>query len=143
MPNIGIMDQRKLKNTPGARKAKVPSFIPPQLATLVKEPPSGDEWLHKLTFDGYRMLCRVDRGRVSVWSRRWLRSLPSLKWPSDGPIRYPSFKASVKIRIPRKSLGKWRKVRGPKLNDLVLTSIEESDRMRPHLKLIAELSCGM
>jgi hypothetical protein len=41
------MDLRKLKNTPGARKAKVPSFIPPQLATLVKEPPSGDEWLHE------------------------------------------------------------------------------------------------
>lgn len=53
----------------GARKSNLPSFIPPQLATLVKEPPSGDEWLHELKFDGYRMLCRVDRGRVSVWSR--------------------------------------------------------------------------
>jgi bifunctional non-homologous end joining protein LigD len=69
MPNLGIMDQRRLKSTPGARKAKVPSFIPPQLATLVKEPPSGDEWLHELKFDGYRMLCRVDRGRVTFWSR--------------------------------------------------------------------------
>jgi bifunctional non-homologous end joining protein LigD len=38
-------------------------------ATLVKEPPSGDEWLHELKFDGYRMLCRIDRGRVTVWSR--------------------------------------------------------------------------
>src|SRR6266849_3170463 len=37
--------------------------------TLVKEPLSGDEWLHELKFDGYRMLCRIDRGRVSVWSR--------------------------------------------------------------------------
>ena len=36
---------------------------------LVKEPPSGDEWLHELKFDGYRMLCRVDRSRVTVWSR--------------------------------------------------------------------------
>jgi bifunctional non-homologous end joining protein LigD len=36
---------------------------------LVKEPPSGDEWLHELKFDGYRMLCRLDRGRVTVWSR--------------------------------------------------------------------------
>src|SRR6266480_2041189 len=53
----------------GARKSKLPAFIPPQLATLVKEPPSGDEWLHELKFDGYRMLCRVDRGRVTVWSR--------------------------------------------------------------------------
>jgi bifunctional non-homologous end joining protein LigD len=58
-----------VKKLPGARKSKLPSFIPPQLATLVKEPPSGDEWLHELKFDGYRMLCRIDRGRVRVWSR--------------------------------------------------------------------------
>jgi len=54
---------------PGARKAKFPDFIAPQLATLVKEPPSGDQWLHELKFDGYRMLCRVDRGKVQFWSR--------------------------------------------------------------------------
>lgn len=58
-----------MKSPPGARKAKLPNFVPPQLATLVKEPPSGDEWLHELKFDGYRMLCRVDRGRVTFWSR--------------------------------------------------------------------------
>lgn len=63
------MDQRKLKAVPKARKAKFPQFISPQLATLVKEPPSGDEWLHELKFDGYRMLCRIDRGRVTFWSR--------------------------------------------------------------------------
>lgn len=60
---------RELQNTPRARKSKLPSLISPQLATLVKEPPSGDEWLHELKFDGYRMLCRIDRGRVSFWSR--------------------------------------------------------------------------
>lgn len=63
------MDQRKLKTVPKAHKAKLPKFISPQLATLVKEPPSGDEWLHELKFDGYRMLCRIDRGRVTFWSR--------------------------------------------------------------------------
>src|SRR6267142_6792994 len=63
MARVGI------KKLPGARKSKLPQFIPPQLATLVKEPPSGDEWLHELKFDGYRMLCRIDRGRVTVWSR--------------------------------------------------------------------------
>src|SRR5438128_10391461 len=41
----------------------------PVTTTLVKEAPSGDEWLHELKFDGYRMLCRVDRGRITVWSR--------------------------------------------------------------------------
>src|SRR5262249_30440191 len=63
------MTRPKHKTPPRARKAKLPDFIPPQLATLVKEPPAGDEWLHELKFDGYRMLCRVERGRVTVWSR--------------------------------------------------------------------------
>src|SRR5438445_9528071 len=63
------MSRLDIKKAPGARKAKLPAFIAPQLATLVKEPPSGDEWLHELKFDGYRMLCRVDHGRVTVWSR--------------------------------------------------------------------------
>src|SRR6266705_6643831 len=40
-----------------------------QSQTLVKEPPSGDQWLHELKFDGYRMLCRIDRGKVQFWSR--------------------------------------------------------------------------
>jgi len=63
------MTRSKVKPPPGARKAKLPGFVSPQLATLVKEPPSGDEWLHELKFDGYRMLCRIDRGRISVWRR--------------------------------------------------------------------------
>jgi len=63
------MRRSKVKVPPGARKAKLSGFVSPQLATLVKEPPSGDEWLHELKFDGYRMLCRIDRGRVTVWSR--------------------------------------------------------------------------
>src|SRR5437899_2423243 len=63
------MTRPDVKKLPGSRKSKLPSFIPPQLATLVKEPPSGDQWLHELKFDGYRMLCRINRGRVSVWSR--------------------------------------------------------------------------
>lgn len=63
------MTRLDFKKLPGARKAKLPAFIVPQLATLVKEPPSGEEWLHELKFDGYRMLFRLDRGRVRVWSR--------------------------------------------------------------------------
>jgi bifunctional non-homologous end joining protein LigD len=60
---------KRISSVTGARMAKLPPFIEPQLATLVREPPSGDEWLHELKFDGYRMLCRIDRGRVTFWSR--------------------------------------------------------------------------
>ena len=60
---------QELKKIPGARKAPIPKFVPPQLATLVKEPPSGNGWLHELKFDGYRMLCRINRGKAEFWSR--------------------------------------------------------------------------
>lgn len=63
------MDERAIKKLPGARKSTLPQFISPQLATLVKDPPSGEQWLHELKFDGYRMLCRIDRGKVTFWSR--------------------------------------------------------------------------
>jgi len=63
------MTAQQINKLPGARKAKLPAFVAPQLATLVKEPPAGDEWVHELKFDGYRMLCRIDRGKVTFWSR--------------------------------------------------------------------------
>jgi bifunctional non-homologous end joining protein LigD len=69
------------ENLPGARKSALPKFIAPQLATLVKEPPSGDEWLHELKFDGYRMLCHLDHGNVGFWSRNgkdWTSKFPNL-----------------------------------------------------------------
>jgi bifunctional non-homologous end joining protein LigD len=69
------------ENLPGARRAALPNFIAPQLATLVKEPPQGDEWFHELKFDGYRMLCHINRDKVRFWSRNgkdWTRKFPNL-----------------------------------------------------------------
>lgn len=70
-----------VKSLRGARKAKLPEFVSPQLATLVKSPPAGDEWLHELKFDGYRMLCRVDRGKIRFFSRNgkeWTTKFPGV-----------------------------------------------------------------
>jgi bifunctional non-homologous end joining protein LigD len=69
------------KTIRGARTAKLPEFISPQLATLVKAPPAGDDWLHELKFDGYRMLCRIERGKVRFWSRNgkeWTAKFPTV-----------------------------------------------------------------
>jgi len=71
----------KIEILHGARKAPIPNFTAPQLATLVKEPPAGDEWLHELKFDGYRMLCHIAGDKVRFWSRNgkdWTHKFPSL-----------------------------------------------------------------
>ncbi|HEU5092264.1 MAG TPA: non-homologous end-joining DNA ligase, partial [Nitrospira sp.] len=55
-----------------------PEWIKPQLATLVDEVPEGDSWIHELKYDGYRMLCRIDRGAVQLFSRNgreWTKKL--------------------------------------------------------------------
>ena len=53
----------------GAKKSELPKFIQPQLATLVDAIPKGDDWLHEIKFDGYRILCRINEGRVSLLTR--------------------------------------------------------------------------
>jgi len=53
----------------GARKAKLPPFIRPQLATLVEVVPQGNDWLHEIKFDGYRLLCRIDHRKVTLLTR--------------------------------------------------------------------------
>jgi ATP-dependent DNA ligase len=65
-----LADRRDdLSQLPGARRARLPGFVAPQLAHLVSAPPAGDAWLHELKFDGYRILCRVTQGRVRLLSR--------------------------------------------------------------------------
>lgn len=59
----------------------MPEFVSPQLATLVKEAPRGNEWLHELKFDGYRLLCHLQRGHVRLWTRNrkdWTDKFPNV-----------------------------------------------------------------
>ena len=78
---MAIITDSQIKKLPGARKAPLPEFVAPQLATLVKEAPKGDEWFHELKFDGYRMLCHLHRGKARFWSRNgkdWTEKFPNL-----------------------------------------------------------------
>ncbi|WP_333826747.1 DNA ligase D [Pararhodobacter sp.] len=56
----------------GARKAALPQFIEPQLATLRRHAPTGDDWLHEIKFDGYRLQARIDTGKVTLLTRSGL-----------------------------------------------------------------------
>ena len=59
----------------------MPAFVAPQLATLVDAPPPEDGWLHEIKFDGYRMLCHLDHGKVRFFSRNqkdWSSKFPGI-----------------------------------------------------------------
>jgi bifunctional non-homologous end joining protein LigD len=65
-------------------KPKLPTLYEPELATLAKAPPSGDEWLHEIKFDAYRFGCRIDKGGVKLLTRRghdWTTKLPHIVGP--------------------------------------------------------------
>jgi len=54
---------------PKARKAPQPEKLFPQLATLVKDVPQGEQWLHEIKYDGYRLLCMFSGGDVRLLTR--------------------------------------------------------------------------
>jgi bifunctional non-homologous end joining protein LigD len=65
----------------GAGRATLPAFVEPQLATLVSTPPAKG-YVHEMKFDGYRMLARLQRGKVRLLTRRgndWTARFPALR----------------------------------------------------------------
>ena len=53
----------------GARRAPQEEWIAPQLATLVETAPTGEEWVHELKYDGYRILSRVKNHSATLVTR--------------------------------------------------------------------------
>ena len=57
-------------------------FVQPELATLVETPPAGREWLHEIKFDGYRVIARIQNGKVTLFTRRgldWTSRFPEIR----------------------------------------------------------------
>lgn len=49
-------------------KAEMPARFPPQLASLVARPPHG-KYFWEIKFDGYRMMIRVQSGKVTLYTK--------------------------------------------------------------------------
>src|ERR1700739_876966 len=61
--------------------AALPDWISPQLTQLVDAAPDGDQWLHEIKYDGYRMHARLDRGAVKLLTRTgldWTHKYPAI-----------------------------------------------------------------
>src|SRR4051812_6932003 len=54
---------------PSARRARRRLRSRSQLATLVDEVPTGNNWLHEYKYDGYRLLLAVGEGVATAWTR--------------------------------------------------------------------------
>ncbi len=51
----------------------MPGFISPQLASEAPEPPAGEQWVHELKLDGYRIQAHIDKaGKVRLYTRSGL-----------------------------------------------------------------------
>lgn len=64
----------------------LPAFVPPCLATLTDAPPGGEDWVHEIKFDGYRLQARITNGSVQLLTRTGL----------DWTTRFPSIAKALK-----------------------------------------------
>jgi bifunctional non-homologous end joining protein LigD len=64
-----------------SRAPVLPEWVPPQLTQLVDAAPDGDQWLHEIKYDGYRLHARLVRGGVTLLTRTgldWTRKYPPI-----------------------------------------------------------------
>src|ERR1700724_1247440 len=80
-PTTAPANTRPLASITGARTGPMPDGLRPQLATVADKAPEGAEWLHEIKYDGYRLLARVEDGKVSLITRGgldWTAKFPAL-----------------------------------------------------------------
>lgn len=67
--------------TADTRRRRATRVLQPQLASLVASAPTGDEWLHEIKYDGYRLMAYVEDGRIRLMTRNskdWTDRYPAV-----------------------------------------------------------------
>ena len=108
-----------------SRREQLPGQPAVQLATLRDAPPEGEQWLHELKFDGYRLLARLNSGKVTLltrnakdWTRRFprlreaLERLPVKNAVIDGEVVVPQPDGSTSFRKLQEYLGRTKATQG-------------------------------
>jgi bifunctional non-homologous end joining protein LigD len=71
----GLAAKARQSHKPNGKSStsnNLPDFLEPQLCKSVSRPPIGDQWVHEIKFDGYRIQMRVAGGKVSLRTRKGL-----------------------------------------------------------------------
>ena len=55
-----------------ARPSKVPKALQPMLATLIDAPFDSRDWVFETKWDGFRLVAKMEKGRVTLYSRSGL-----------------------------------------------------------------------
>jgi bifunctional non-homologous end joining protein LigD len=68
--DVWSLEARATAKLGRAKRSTMPTALSPQLAALADRPPQGDEWLHEVKYDGYRLVAFVSDGKVRLRTRR-------------------------------------------------------------------------
>ena len=74
------IDQPAIVPWPMPSKLLLPQWIPPQLSQLVETAPSGQQWVHEIKLDGFRMSVRIEKGVARLLTRT------GLDWSAKYPV---------------------------------------------------------
>jgi bifunctional non-homologous end joining protein LigD len=99
--------------------AELPEYVELCDPTLRKLPPSGDDWIHEIKYDGYRLQLRKDGSTVTLQSRKrvsWTgefsfiaeiaRSIPARRAIIDGEITVAGKHGLPDFQALRRQIGK-------------------------------------
>ncbi len=77
----GPLTQARRISIPGAKGARHPGFIKPQLATLRAKAPVGENYIHEIKFDGYRLQAHLKGRLATIYTRNglnWTKRFPTI-----------------------------------------------------------------
>jgi bifunctional non-homologous end joining protein LigD len=77
---------------PRASHTDMPGFIKSQLATLNAKAPKGDQWIHEIKYDGYRIQLNLSEEKVAFtrnghdWTSRFQTIVDAFKVPKEAIV---------------------------------------------------------